>query len=146
MTDIVGIFRTHCTTLGWEFSYGNKSNLNLLKSDKAADKIYFLLDPVARTGEGSEYGSDGETTFNTEFLLVKKSNFDNVYDNQKGVDKADGKYEKNIKSMFEDEFFKFKKLIECSDYQTVNWKVIDAVNALDANTDGVLVTYNLKIL
>lgn len=145
MTDLVGIIETHCTTLGWQFSYGNKSNQNLLISDKVDGQLYLLLDPVTRNRIFGEFGGTGEVSFTGSFMLLIKSNLDNVYHNQKGVDKTTGKYEKNIKPMLtnlellEDE-------INCSDYVIDSWEVIDAVDALDVNTDGVVVTYNIKTL
>jgi len=143
MTDIVGIFETHCTALGWKFSYGNASNQNLLRSDKVDGEIYFLLDPVTRNIAGSEFGGDGEVTFNSSFLLVVKSNLDNVYHNQKEVDKTTGKYEKNIKPLLT-ELATFKSLVDCSDYEVEEWSIVDAINALDVNTDGLLVTFKIK--
>ena len=145
MTDIVGIFESYADTLGWSFSYGNKANNNLLQSDREVDKIYFLLDPVTRTKNKSEFGGNGVVSFNGQFLLVVKSNLDNVYHNQKGIDKTNGRYEKNIKPLLT-QLELLENELDCSDYQINEWSIIDAVNALDANTDGVVVTFRVSTL
>ena len=145
MIDFVKILEDHATTLGWQFSYGNKANQNLLISDKVSDRIYLILDPVTRVKAKSENGGIGEITFNGSFLLLVKSNLDNVYHNQKNKDKTEGKYEKNIKPLL-DGLESLESLIDCSDVQILSWSVIDAINVFDANTDGIIVTYSTKTL
>ena len=145
MTDFVEILEDHATTLGFEFSYGNRANINLFRSDSIADKVYLLMDTVLRKHAGSEFGGDGEVTFSGNFMLVVKSNLDNNYHNQKGQDKTTGKYEKNIKPLLASTDT-LKGWIDCSAYEVLNWVVIDAINALDANMDGVVVTYSVKTL
>ena len=147
MTDFVQILEAHADTLGFGFSYGNKANINLFRSDSIIDKVYLLLDPVTRSHVGSPNGGVGETTFSGSFMLVVKSNLDNNYHNQKGQDKTKGKYEKNILPLLSN-LNSLKSLIDCSDYEILpsGWVVIDAINALDANMDGVIVTYSVKTL
>ena len=145
MTDLVEVLEGHANTLDWYFSYGNASNKNLLASDRESGKIYMLLDPVTRVKAKSEYGGNGEITFNGSFMLLVKSTIDNVYHNQKGVDKSEGKYEKNIKPLLDD-LQLLEDIIDCSNYQILSWSIIDVVNALDATTDGIIVTYSIKTL
>ena len=147
MTDFVQILEDHATSLGWGFSYGNAANTNLFRSDSIVDKIYLLLDPVTRSHVGSINGGIGETTFSGSFMLLVKSNLDNNYHNQKGQDKSSGKYEKNILPLL-DSLGSLKSLIDCSDVEILSggWVVVDAINALDANMDGVIVTYSVKTL
>jgi len=147
MSDFVQILEQHATTLGWGFSYGNAANRNLFRSDSIVDKIYLLLDPVTRSHVGSSTGGIGETTFSGSFMVVVKSNLDNNYHNQKGQDKTQGKYEKNILPLLTS-LGSLKSLIDCSDYEILpgGWVVIDAINALDANMDGVIITYGVKTL
>ena len=146
MTDVYDIFKTDTEGFGWKFSYGNTANRNLLRSDKVVGEIYFLLDPITRGRGFSEFGGTGIQTFTGSFMLVVKSNLDNVYDNQKGVDATDGKYQKNIKPLLDVELLKLEDSINCSDYQITGWSIVDAVNALDANMDGIIVTYTLSVL
>lgn len=146
MIDIVEVFEEQVTTLGWTFSYGNAANNNLLSSSLDVDEIYFILDPVTRVPLFTEFGSIESTTFNGQFLLVVKSTIDNNYHNQKGQDKATGKYEKNIKPLLEVELAKLQNYFNCSEHQITGWSIIDAINVLDVNTDGVVVTYSLTTL
>jgi len=145
--DFVQILEQHATALGWGFSYGNAANRNLFRSDSIVGEIYLLLDPVTRSHVGSINGGIGETTFSGQFMVVVKSNLDNNYHNQKGQDKTTGKYEKNILPLLTS-LGSLKSLIDCSDYEILpsGWVVIDAINALDANMDGVIVTYGVKTL
>ena len=145
MIDIVGILENYSGTLGWSFSYGNKANNNLLQSNKVENQIYFLLDPVTRTKNKSEFGGNGRISFNGQFLLVVKSNLDNVYHNQKDKVKTDGKYEKNIKPLLT-QLELLENELDCSDYQIEEWSIVDAVNALDVNTDGLVVTFRISTL
>lgn len=144
--DIYDKFLTDSTTLGWKFSYGNSANKNLLASDRVSGEIYMLLDPIVRLRTFSDNGGEGITTFTGSFMLVVKSNLDQVYDNQKGQDVTNGKYQQNIKPLLETELVRLEDEINCSDYQITNWSIIDVVNALDVNTDGIIVTYGISIL
>ncbi len=146
MTDLVNVWRTQVESLNWYFSYGNAANRNLLSSDLEADKLYFLMDTITRDKETSEFGGTGEVTFTGNFMLVIKSNLDNVYDNQKDVAYTDGKYDKNIRPIIETNLVEFEDYINCSNYEITSWSFIDAVNVLDMNLDGVIVTFTVKKL
>lgn len=136
MVDIVEIFNEHTDTLGWNFTYGNKSNQNLLESDRISNKIYFLLDPVVRNEPPSEYGGDAGIDFSGDFMIVVKSKLDDTYTD---------KYKNNIKPLL-DELKRFKALIDCSKYEITSWSYIDATDVLDVNTDGLVITYKIKTL
>ena len=145
MTDFVGVLETYATGLGWYFSYGNTANRNLLRSDTVEGRIYCLLDPVTRVISSSENGGLGEQTFSGSFMLVVKSNLDNNYHNQKGQAKNTGKYEKNILPLLTS-LESLKGLIDCSDYEITGWSIVDVINAMDINTDGIIITYSVKTL
>ncbi len=146
MLDLVNVWRTKVESLEWHFSYGNAANRNLLQSDLEPDKLYFLMDTITRTKTTSEFGGTGEVEFSGNFMLVVKSDFDNVYDNQKDVTYTDGKYEKNIRPIIETDLVTFEDYVNCTDYEIVSWSFIDAVNVLNVNLDGVIVTFTVRIL
>ena len=146
MTDIVEVFEGYCESLNWKFSYGDAANINLLDSDGLTDSIHFLLDPVTRLKIKSEYGGDTSQSFTGRFMLLVNSDYDNVYHTQRDTLAEEGKYEKNIKPLLVYDLQKFEDLIDCSDYTINNWEVVDAVDVLDANLDGVIVTYKLTIV
>jgi len=145
MNDIVPIFETQATTKGWKFSYGNSANNNLLASDQITDQIYLLLDPVTRNPIPSEFGGVSGYTFSGQFMLLVKSSLDNVYHNQKDQPKAQGRYEKNIAPLL-DEAMSLHSVFGCTDYEITKWSMIDAINVLDANHDGVVVTFGFRII
>jgi len=166
MTDIVGVFNGYTDTLGWYFTYGNKSNQNLLQSDMINDAIYFLLDPVTRSDVPSRFGGVAKTEFTGSFMLVVKSDLDNTYDNTNtdemfrvsvlgdggvyeenvcNVTKKTGKYELNIKPLL-NKLELLKNIIECDNYNIDNWTIIDVIDALDVNMDGLIVTYKISKL
>ena len=137
MTDLVEIIKAHCDTLKWSFTYGNKANQNLLESDLIVDRVYLLLDPVTRAKEKTEFGSTTSITFSGDFLLLVKSDLDDVYDN---------KYNDNIKPLLVTHLQLLEDLIDCSDYEITNWSIKDTINVNDFNGDGVIVTYSIKIV
>ncbi len=146
MIDLVNIWRTQVESMGWKFSYGNAANRNLLSTGFEADKLYFLLDTITRNKDFGEFGGTGDVEFSGNFMLAKKSDFDNVYDNQKEVDYTDGKYEKNIRPIVETDLVLFEDYVNCSDYEITAWSILDGINLLDENLDGVIVTFTVKKL
>jgi hypothetical protein len=143
MIDFVKILSDYCTQNGWLFSYGNASNRNLLSSDTAAGQIYVLLDPVRRSVSSSEYGGDGNYTFQGSFMMVVKSDRDQQYHNQKDQLSSTGKYEQNIKPLLDDAD-SFKKEVDCSNLDIGQWDIIDLVDVLDVNLDGILISYRVE--
>jgi hypothetical protein len=141
--DIVEYFQTETEKLGWEFSYGIKSNQNLLISTLEENKIFFLLDPVKEDEPKSEFGGSGAFEYTGMFMLAVLSNIDNVYHNQKGQEEDKGKYNKNIKPL-KAELDRLRDVIDCSDYEREKWSKIEAINPLDMNIDGFIVTYKLN--
>lgn len=165
--DIVEVLEIHAVSLGWRFSYGNKANQNLLQSDLVDDRIYLVLDPVKRLYGSSEFGGDGEVTFTSRFFLVVKSTIDQTYHNQTNeevfinrikaiggtvyenvcfANNIPGKYTQNIKPLLTDSLPTLKNLIDCSKYEITNWGVLDAINVFDANLDGLIVDFTIKVL
>ena len=147
MIDIQEQFQTFSATLGWVFSYGNETNQNLLMADEFEDNIYLLLDTVKESeAEPSEFGGDGEITYTGNFMLMIQSDFDNVYHNQNDADENKSRYIKNIKPLKRVELPKLKNLIDCSDMKRELWEVVEVINMMDANLDGVVVTFSIKHL
>ena len=142
--DLVTVLEDYCTSLGWGFSYGNKSNNNLLQ-DLVAGKVYLILDPVRESEGISQFGGDGVSTFTGSFMLVVLSDLDNVYHTQLDVPREQGKYVKNILPLKEN-LKVLKGLIDCSEMVRSNWSIVDAIDVLDENMDGVIVTYTITNL
>lgn len=143
--DIVDYIEQEVEKLGWVFSYGNKANQNLLVSTIQEDETYFLLDIVQESESVSEFGGDGDVEYSGTFMILVKSDLDNVYHTQQGQDKAKGRYNKNIKPL-KTKLNLFKYVIDCSDYERQLWQTLEVINELDVNFDGLIVTYKFKKL
>ena len=143
--DIVDYIEQEVETLGWVFSYGNKANQNLILSDLTEGETYFLLDIVQESETVSEFGGEGDVEYSGTFMIIVKSDLDNVYHTQQGQDKTKGKYNKNIKPL-KTSVNLFKDVIDCSDYERQQWSKLEVINELDVNFDGLIVTYKLKKL
>ena len=141
--DIVDYIEQEVEKLGWVFSYGNKANQNLIVSDLVDGEIYFLLDPVVESEGVSEYGGDGDMEYSGSFMILVKSDLDNVYHNQQEQDKTMGKYNKNIKPL-KTSLNLFKNVIDCSEYERQTWSKVEVIDEMDVNFDGLIVTYKLK--
>lgn len=166
MKDIVQVLEEFAKELGFTFSYGNKANQNLLTSDLVDDRIYMVLDPVRRLFASSEFGGDGNVTYTSKFFLVVKSTIDQTYHFQTeggifatrmerlgGTTYVNdcfggatlGKYTENILPLLTTAMVDLKDLIDCSDdYEITNWEVIDAINVMDINMDGIIITFTIK--
>ena len=142
--DIVLFIQQEVELLGWEFSYGNKSNINLIDGDKDIEKIYFLCD-VIQTNEPdiSEFGGDGAIDYTINFMLLVCSDFSDVYFRQSNTVETEGKYEKNILPL-KTQLKKFKKVIDCSIYERRGWSIVEVIDQEDCNGDGLGVGTTLR--
>ncbi len=145
MIDLPNIFKDLAEAKGFKFDYGTKAMLNLLRSNLVSEDIYFLLSSPLSWGEQQTTYS-ANPTVKGNFLLVVKSTIDQVIYRSKDQDEATTKYNKNVLPLM-------KKLQEfrtelgfCSDFEITYWKAIDGYNILDANTDGLVVEFELKKL
>jgi hypothetical protein len=142
MQDIVKIFHDFSQTQSWIFSYGNQANQNLLQSNLDTNQVYFLLDPVRRLKAFSEFGGSGYKSFEGSFLLVVKSNIDQLYFESL----EEGKYGQNIEPLLRLKLPKLENELNCSDYRIDAWNIIDVTDIFDINLDGIIVNYKISVL
>ena len=144
MKDFVRILQDYCTKKNMHYSYGRKSNLNLLKSDSFADKIYCLHEPSPRKTEMSSSKTRVASYLSSGmFFLVKKSTLDMPYLNEMDNDEESSKYVLNIEPLLI-EFKKMANAFGCSDLELIQFDAIDLVNVLDTNKDGLLISYTIR--
>ncbi len=62
---------------------------------------------------------------------------------RRGEDVENGKYAKNIEPLLQ-EVEGLENLIDCSDLERNTWDILDVINVLDVNFDGLLITYSLS--
>jgi len=168
MSDFVKDLESYAVKHSIRFSYGNRANQNLLRSDLTPERTYLLLDPITRLKNFSEFGGAGNLAYSGQFLLVVKSTIDKTYYNQDAGERFEntteamdggfvvnnscetpfgkGKYDAYIYPILTNALTLLEEEINCTDYQINNWQILDAINVLDVNLDGVLVTFNVSKL
>jgi len=144
MRDIVRILDDAATAKGMEYHYGKKAALNLLDGTLDATKIFMLHEFTSRK---SEYNSTGTriaaTNFEGKFFLVKHSDYDQQYYQERGTQET-SKYTNNIEPLLT-VFAELSNDLTCSGIEVSQWDNIDVTDALDANMDGLLCSYKIKI-
>jgi hypothetical protein len=144
MKDFVRILQDYCQLKDYHYSYGRKSNLNLLKSDTLEDKVYLLHEPFPRTPEMSNAGNKVVSyLFTGSFFLLKKSTMDMPYFNEVNNDEARSKYVLNIEPLLE-HHLAMANYFGCGDLEVLKFEAIDVVNVLDTNKDGLLISYQVR--
>lgn len=143
--DLVRVFETYCLNNSIEFRYGSKAHLNLIEGDIDDDKIYLLLFPVRR---GNSTGNLGlkikETNYSGNFFLLKGSNMDLHYFNERDQDEATSKFSVHIEPLI-NTFKLLGNYLACNEaLDIVQWGNIDAVDVLDANKDGLWCNYQIN--
>lgn len=144
MKDIVRILETICADSGITYHYGKKAALNLLDGSAEADKIYLLHE---FTNRKSEYNSSGTritaTAYDGKFFLVKHSDFSSHYFQETGGQEG-SKYVTNIEPLLQ-VFTTIGNTLACTHAVVTQWDNIDVTDALDANMDGLLCSYAIRI-
>lgn len=143
--DIVRILQTAAEAKELTYHYGKKAALNLLDGTLEPDKIFLLHE---FTNRKSEYNSSGTriqaTNYEGKFFLVKHSNYDQQYFQEAG-EESTSKYTVNIEPLLT----VFKELgdyLACEGVEVSQWDNIDVTDALDANMDGLLCSYRIRIV
>lgn len=147
MTDFVRILQQYATAKGWIYSYGRKSNLNLLAAttDLENQKIYLLHEASPRKPQKNATGTGIQSIlFTGYFFLMVKSEQDMPYFNEKHNDEAQSKYSLYIEPLLQ-EYLGMMKSFMCDDMDVKVFEAIDTVNLFDENRDGILVTYQVEI-
>lgn len=158
MKDLPRIFEAYCNAQNppiW-YDYGDVSSLNLFKNRRtqgipedekpeAEGQLYLLQEPLTRSFFASQTGLNfGGVSYSGAFTILVKSKQDLEYFNaRRGFNSNEkSRYTKNIEPLIPHAIALFKAML-CDEYTINSYQVIDAVNFLDANRDGILVTYNL---
>lgn len=144
MTDIVRILQTIAESHNLTYHYGKKAALNLLDGTLEANTIFLLHE---FTNRKSEYNASGTrivaANYEGKFFLVKHSDFDQHYFAEVG-DSETSKYTTNIEPLLS-LFSNIGNTLACTAYTVNQWDNIDVTDALDANMDGLLCTYKIRI-
>jgi len=145
MADIVRILQDVAESNNLVYHYGKKAALNLLEGTLDATKIFMLHE---FTNRKSEYNTTGTriiaTIYEGKFFLVKHSDYDQQYFQERGTEDT-SKYTVNIEPLLTT-FNAIGNALACSAYEVSQWDNIDVTDALDANMDGLLCSYKIRVL
>lgn len=144
MKDIVRILQTIGESHNLTYHYGKKAALNLLDGTLDPEKIFLLHE---FTNRKSEYNTSGTkivaANYEGKFFLVKHSDYDQHYFAEAGTEET-SKYVTNIEPLLS-VFSSMGNSLACTGYTVNQWDNIDVTDALDANMDGLLCTYKIRI-
>ncbi|KOS07009.1 hypothetical protein AM493_13930 [Flavobacterium akiainvivens] len=144
MTDIVRILHALATDRQMEYHYGKKAALNLLDGTLEENKIFLLHEFTNRT---AEYNSTATKiiahSYTGKFFLVKHSAYGQHYFAEAGTAET-SKYTQNIEPLLA-EFNALGNSLACTGAEVQQWENVDVTDALDANMDGLLCTYTIRI-
>lgn len=144
MKDIVRILQDIAEDKGITYHYGKKAALNLLDGTLDAENIFLLHE---FTNRKSEY-NDSRTkiiaaNYEGKFFLTKHSDYDQQYFTEASKEET-SKYVTNIEPLLT-VFNSIGNSLACLGYNVNQWDNIDVTDALDANMDGLLCTYKIRI-
>ena len=144
MRDIVRILQDIAIDNNLIYHYGKKAALNLLDGTLEPTNIYLLHE---FTNRRSEYNSSGTritaASYEGKFFLVKHSDYDQQYFAERGTEDT-SKYTNNIEPLLQ-LFAAIGNALGCTDMVVTQWDNIDVTDALDANMDGLLCSYKIKV-
>jgi len=144
MQDIVRILQDIAEANSLEYHYGKKAALNILDGTLDADKIYMLHEYTNRKSEYNQTGTAiTAVTYEGKFFLVKHSNLDAPHFNENG-NVSQSKYVLNIEPLLET-FAAIGDGLACDSIAVSQWDCVDITDALDANFDGLLISYRIKV-
>jgi len=144
MKDIVRILQDIAAGKNLVYHYGKKAALNLLDGSLEPHKIFLLHE---FTNRKSEYNSSGtkitSANYEGKFFLVKHADYDQHYFAERASDET-SKYTTNIEPLLQ-VFDSIGNSLACLEAEVTQWDNIDVTDALDANMDGLLCSYKIRI-
>ena len=144
MKDIVRILQDIALSKNLDYHYGKKAALNLLDGSLDPNKIFLLHE---FTNRKSEYNTSGTkitaANYEGKFFLVKHADFDQQYFAERGNEET-SKYSTNIAPLLS-VFEETGNALACLGAEVTQWDNIDVTDALDANMDGLLCSYKIRI-
>jgi hypothetical protein len=148
MTDLVEVLRNLVENeLEWKFCYARRDFDNIVEADSANDtKNYFFLDPISRVPVRDQFGGrTGQIDYEGYFMILSKSDLDEVYDGQNDVNPNDGKYKKYIQPKLAALANDFENKLACvADITIVRTSISDIINIFNDNFDGILVNFKFS--
>lgn len=142
--DIVRTLHSLADTHGLEYHYGKKAALNLLDGSPEPDKIFMLHEYTNRKSNYNQSGTRIEAVdYEGKFFLVKHADYNQHFYAEAGTPET-GKYTTGIEPLLT-VFNTLGNSLACLQFGISQWDNIDVTDALDANMDGLLCSYKIRI-
>ena len=130
------IIKYLCDYNNWGFTYARTDFQNLYDMEEIPFKPLIFLDPIQITEEFDEYNTVNKTNYNGSFMVLVSSDLDAI--------DYDTRYQNHIKPIIDNTLETLKQGVKCDGKNSINsWRVIEVINVLDFNGDGVAVTFNI---
>lgn len=130
------ILRNIAQVQGWSYLYGRSDFQNLFDSD--TQDVTMFVDPIEVEDEFNEAGVTEKTIHSGNFMLLFSSDIDEV--------DYDTRYQNYIKPLISSAMSEIKKALQCNNNVMIQrWKIVEVINMLDNNGDGIICTFQVAI-
>lgn len=130
------ILRNIAQVQGWSYLYGRSDFQNLFDSD--TQDVTMFVDPIEVEDEFNEAGVTEKTIHSGNFMLLLSSGIDEV--------DYDTRYQNYIKPLISSAMSEIKKALQCNNSVMIQrWKIVEVINMLDNNGDGIICTFQVAI-
>lgn len=162
MKDIVRHFEEISQANGWIYTYGTMSALNLKMNKPHAydtdgnvildESIYMLAEPTVRRYGMSTGGNSNLSTvsFTGAVMIVQQSKHGMPYFAEQNTDPAlyeaqtsESKYAIHVEPLLNLVAGMIKYFV-CQDLSIISWEVVDWIDYLDENRDGIMIRYVIQ--
>lgn len=137
------ILENIANTLGWEYHYARKDFQNLASLSASANATYLFVEPVEWRPQHNSIGSFTSWEFNGSFVVVIPSILDAPYSGSENA-KYESAMRDRIRSIAHGAFH--HELTCTHDIEIVSLTILEIVNVLSENFDGILVNYTFRSL
>lgn len=119
---------------GWVFEYARTDYQNLYNENISGGTIHLFVDPIITDSSFSDTGSEDKKSYSGKFMMLLSSDMDESYND---------KYNNYVRPLINGALQILKDDLGCSEFDINKFQVLEVINLLDFNFDGVLVNYSL---
>lgn len=120
----------------WVFDYGRSDFQNLHDSEEQKEVVYLFLDPVGIKKKKNDSNVEESRVFYGSFMMLYSSDLDEA--------SYEDRYNDYIKPIINKEVEKVEEELSCEyEVDFEEWDIVEVINVLDYNLDGVIVTYRV---
>lgn len=120
----------------WPFIYARQDWQNLYDDIEKKNVSYVFLDPVERDKVRNDTNVVEAIIYSGRFMIVRSSDIDE--------ESYDDRYQDYIKPILEADILTIEEALSCVyEVEFSQWKIIELINFLDYNLDGLIVNFNI---